>query len=192
VKIAVRQPPWGRFLPFVRTSRGLPIRALGLDQGTPVCQRGIDDLSVIGTYLGRGADLKDGSIALVYLPLTIQEETEPQPNAVKDIWHEIEPCCKNPITRYCSLSGTEASVRGRTASFAVASLTQLLPNLMTALILDPCTALSSQISESSRTLRSLVRESPSETHSRLIIDIMIASHSSSAVTTGGQARQKNN
>ena len=47
----------GSLLPFVRTSRGLPIRALGLDQGIPAWQRGIDDLSVIVTYLGRGADL---------------------------------------------------------------------------------------------------------------------------------------
>jgi len=75
----------GSLLPFVRTRRGLPIRALGLDQGTLAC--GIDDLLVVPT--SAMVLISRVTIMLANLPLTVETSTEPQPSTVCEIWHGI-------------------------------------------------------------------------------------------------------
>ena len=82
MKIADRQPPWGRFYRLCELVGGCPSVHWGL---TRAPQRGIDDLSVVGTsakvvILRLCVDCRL-SCMVVYLPLTVEASAESQPSA---------------------------------------------------------------------------------------------------------------
>ena len=85
VKIAVRQPPWGRFYRSCELVVGCPSVHWGL---TRASQRGSVVLMIFRLLSPTSAEVLISKFEYweyVYLPLPVEEDTEPRPSVVWNI-----------------------------------------------------------------------------------------------------------